>query len=87
MVFWFLVGWLQLAAETIPGIVTALVLFAVLVTPFCCAACLADVPAQYLSCRQAWRRWGWLLWLTGTRVAAVFATLGSCILFFEPPLV
>ncbi|HLJ40357.1 MAG TPA: hypothetical protein VKT50_02600 [Candidatus Acidoferrales bacterium] len=37
-----------------------------------CAAYLADLPMQYSSLRDLWRRWRWGLWLIGTLFAIVF---------------
>lgn len=37
-----------------------------------CAAYLADLPMQYSSFRDLWRRWRWGLWASGTLFAIVF---------------
>jgi hypothetical protein len=47
----------------------ALLVLAVLANLCYCAAYVADLPMQYSSFGQRWRRWRWALWLGGTLFA------------------
>ena len=51
----------------------ALLVLAVLANLCYCAAYVADLPMQYSSFHQMWRRWRWILWLGGTLFAILFA--------------
>ncbi len=39
-----------------------------------CAAYLVDIPMQTSPFGEAWKRWRWILWLTGTLFALVLAS-------------
>jgi hypothetical protein len=54
------------------GSLLALVVLALLANLCYCAAYLADVPLQYSSLRNFWRRWRWGLFVLGTLFAIVF---------------
>jgi len=47
-----------------------LFVLAVIANVLYCAAYAADLPLQYSSYRDGWRRWRWVLWLLGTLFAA-----------------
>ncbi|HEV2299085.1 MAG TPA: hypothetical protein VGR72_11260 [Candidatus Acidoferrales bacterium] len=51
----------------------ALLVLAVLANLCYCAAYVADLPMQYSSFRQVWRRWRWALLFGGTLFAILFA--------------
>ncbi|HEV2489316.1 MAG TPA: hypothetical protein VGT03_05890 [Candidatus Acidoferrales bacterium] len=51
----------------------ALLVLAVLANLCYCSAYVADLPMQYSSFRELWRRWRWTLWLAGTLFAILFA--------------
>lgn len=51
----------------------ALVVLALFANVCYCAAYVADLPMQYSSFRQIWRRWRWTLFLVGTLFAILFA--------------
>ena len=50
-----------------------LILFvlAVLANVCYCAAYLVDVPVQYSTFREQWRRWRWVLWVLGMCLAGL----------------
>jgi hypothetical protein len=51
----------------------ALLVLAVLANLCYCVAYAADLPMQYSSFRELWRRWRWALWLGGTLFAILLA--------------
>ncbi|MFZ3243804.1 MAG: hypothetical protein WA185_01910 [Candidatus Acidiferrales bacterium] len=51
----------------------ALLILAMFANLCYCAAYVADLPMQYSSFRQLWRRWRWALFATGTLFAIVLA--------------
>jgi len=50
----------------------ALLVLAALANLCYCAAYITDLPMQYSSFRNLWRRWRWSLWVIGTLFAIVF---------------
>ena len=56
-------------AKLRPEAHTLLFVLAVLANVCYCAAYLVDVPVQYSSFRDAWRRWRWALWVVGMVLA------------------
>ncbi|HVB08568.1 MAG TPA: hypothetical protein VNF00_06430 [Candidatus Acidoferrales bacterium] len=52
---------------------SALLVLAMLANLCYCTAYVADLPVQYSSFRDLWRRWRWGLWLTGTLFAILLA--------------
>jgi hypothetical protein len=73
VIAWIVLSWPHFRpAFTWPDFAALLVL-AMFANLCYCAAYVADLPMQYSSFRQLWRRWRWALWLTGTLFAFVLA--------------
>ena len=72
VIIWITTTWPYFRpAFTWPSLVALLVL-AMLANLCYCAAYVADLPMQYSSFRNLWRRWRWGLWVIGTLFAIVF---------------
>jgi hypothetical protein len=72
-------GWVTLTWPHFRGALNwpsllALFALAVLANACYCAAYLVDVPVQYSSFRDLWRRRRWVLWATGVVFAGVLAS-------------
>ncbi|MHB8526508.1 MAG: hypothetical protein ACYDD2_10185 [Candidatus Acidiferrales bacterium] len=72
VIIWITTTWPHFRpAFTWPSLAALLVL-AMLANLCYCAAYVADLPMQYSSFRNLWRRWRWGLWVIGTLFAIVF---------------
>src|SRR5258705_11844457 len=68
---WIVLTWPHFRLALGLSLVEFLFVLAVLANVCYCAAYLADIPLQYSSFQDAWRRRRWVLWLIGTLFAAV----------------
>ena len=59
-----------------------LFILAILANICYCAAYVIELPLQYSSYRDQWRRWRWTLWLTGTMLAAILASYSTAVAIF-----
>jgi hypothetical protein len=66
-------AWPHFRSALSGSILLALFVLAVLANVCYCAAYLVDIPMQYSSFRNAWRRWRWALWMLGTALAGPMA--------------
>lgn len=73
VVTWIAATWPHFRPAFTWSSLLALVVFALIANVCYCAAYLADLPLQYSSLRDAWRRWRWSLWLVGTLFAILLA--------------
>lgn len=60
------VGWTRIRGNVGFEDALAVLVLAVLANACYCAAYLLDIPAQFSTYRDTWRRRRWLLWLFGT---------------------
>ncbi len=75
-VFWLGIMFIYAPYAGVPDMFPlTLVFFAVVANILYCAAYVVDLPAQLTPYRQTWRRWRWLLWLSGTLLAGLLATV------------
>ncbi len=70
---WAVVVWPRLRDGWSFEQLLALFVLAVLANACYCAAYIADIPMQYSSFREGWRRRRWALWLVGTLFAMALA--------------
>lgn len=73
VVTWIAATWPHFLPAFTWSSLLALVVLALLANLCYCAAYVADLPMQYSSFRQIWRRWRWTLFLVGTLFAILFA--------------
>jgi len=73
VVGWVLLTWPHFRRALTWSSLFALFVLAVLANACYCAAYLIDIPVQYSSFRDPWRRRRWVLWAVGTVFAAVLA--------------
>lgn len=73
VVTWIAASWPHFRPAFTWSSLLALAVLALLANLCYCAAYVADLPMQYSSFRQIWRRWRWTLFLVGTLFAILFA--------------
>lgn len=73
VVTWIAATWPHFLPAFTWSSLLALVALALLANLCYCAAYLADLPLQFSSLRNFWRRWRWSLFLVGTLFAILFA--------------
>jgi hypothetical protein len=72
VIAWIVLTWPHFRPAFAWDSLAALLVLAVLANLSYCAAYVADLPMQYSSFRELWRRWRWTLWLAGTLFAILF---------------
>jgi hypothetical protein len=70
---WVVFTWPHFRSAFTWSFLLLMFVLAVLANVCYCAAYLVDVPVQYSSYRDSWRRRRWLFWLVGTLFAAAIA--------------
>lgn len=73
VVIWIVSTWPHFRPAFTWSSLFALIVLALFANVCYCAAYLADLPFQYSSFRNAWRRWRWALFAFGTLLAIFFA--------------
>jgi preprotein translocase subunit SecY len=71
---WLIVTWPHFRPALNLQALLLLFVLAVLANVCYCAAYVVDIPLQYSSFRDQWRRWRWGLWLAGMLFAAILAS-------------
>ena len=71
---WFAVAWPHFRSALAWSSLPPLAVLTLLANVCYCAAYLVDIPLQHSSIGPVWRRWRWILWLTGTLFAIVLAS-------------
>lgn len=69
VVIWILSTWPHFRPAFTWSSLLALIVLALLANLCYCAAYIADLPLQYSSFRNLWRRWRWSLFVFGTLLA------------------
>lgn len=73
VVVWIAATWPHFRPAFTWSSLLALVVLALLANLCYCAAYIADLPLQYSSFCNLWRRWRWSLFTAGTLLAILFA--------------
>ena len=72
VVIWVAATWPHFRPAFTCSSLLALVVLALLANFCYCAAYVVDLPLQYSSLRNLWRRWRWSLFVVGTLLAILF---------------